>query len=117
MLENRVILEQFYGAAGTSSSNPSSTQICDPSSTPPSWAATSSDEGGKSTNDAQQKKLRDGPRYFITLAPISSSEDDDSDESCSDSVYDSIHNRETGTNVCNFLIKSCYSCVITIREL
>lgn len=66
MLSPGTITERFFGAAGTSNSR-----------------------------DGHQEQAEDkGHRYYITLAPISSGEDEQSN--CSSAVYDSIHNRETG---------------------
>lgn len=66
MLSPGTITERFFGAAGTSNGR-----------------------------DGHQEQAEDkGHRYYITLAPISSGEDEQSN--CSSAVYDSIHNRETG---------------------
>lgn len=86
MFENRVILEKFFGGTGTSSS---SRLTQDTPETP--WNA-------HNNGRAKQPEDPGRPRYFITLAPsFSSTEDEDSSSSSASSVYDSIHNRETGT--------------------
>lgn len=83
MLDNhRVLVEQFSFNGGSVVATSSSTQ--------------------EDHHDQDKPRAAPGPggrsRYFITLAPISSSDEEDTDDEDMDrsSVYDSIHNRETG---------------------
>lgn len=83
MLEKRAILEQLF--VGTSNRHQES---------PGTASSGSRDDDDNDGGQASSARRSKDPRYFFALAP-----DEDEESTCSSSIYDSIHNRETGKKI------------------